>query len=83
MCTRNVCTYSLCGGLWCHAVFADSQFKGVFDTCLQLGARDSKYWTAGAQAEVQTGAVLWTLQEEIGQEFYECFVHKMCYFYIT
>ena len=61
-----MCTYSLRGGLWGHAVFADSQFESVFDAGLQLKARDPQHWTAGAQAEVQSGAVLWTLQAEIG-----------------
>ncbi len=62
----NMYTYSLCGGLRCHAVFADGQSESVFDVRLQLGAWDSQNRTAGAQTEVQAGAVLYTLQAEIG-----------------
>ena len=57
----NVCTYGLCGRLWRHAVFADGEFESVFNARLQLWAGDSQYGTAGAQTEVQTGAVLWAL----------------------
>lgn len=61
-------TYSLCGGFWCHAVFADGQSESVFDARLQLGAGDSQHRAAGAQAEVQSGAVLCTLQADIGPQ---------------
>ena len=62
-----MCTYSLCGGLRSHAVFADGQSESVFDARLQLRAGDSQHRIAGAQAEVQTGAVLCTLQAEDGR----------------
>lgn len=57
-------TYSLCGGLRSHAVFTYGQFESVFDACFQLGAGDSQDGAAGTQAEVQTGAMLRTLQIE-------------------
>lgn len=60
---KHVCvsTYSLRGGLRCHAVFADGQSESVFHPCFQLGAGDSQHRTTGSQAKVQTGAVLCTL----------------------
>lgn len=61
-----MCTYSLCGGLRCHAVFVDGQSESVFDARFQLGAGDSQYRPTGAQAEAQTGAVLCTLQAHGG-----------------
>lgn len=65
-------TYSLCGGLWCQAVFAYGQFESVFNLSLQLWARDPQHRAAGAQAEVQGGAVLWTLKREFAAIFYLC-----------
>lgn len=57
-------TYGLRAGLWRHTIFAYSQFEGVFHTSLQLWARDSQHRTAGTQAKVQSGAVLWPLQTD-------------------
>lgn len=67
--------YSLCGGLWCQAVFAYGQFESVFNLSLQFWARDPQHRAAGAQAEVQGGAVLWTLKREFAAVF---FIYVVC-----
>lgn len=61
-------TYSLCGGLRRHAVFADSQSECVLDPCFQFGAGDSQHRTAASQAEVQRGAVRCTLSARVRSE---------------
>lgn len=78
---ESVSTYSLCGGFWSHAVFADGQFERVLDARFQLSARDPQNWTAGAEAKVQTGAVLWTLGTNITAVFYYIYLNKNTVWY--